>query len=336
MEKINSQIPEKSEKLNLPFIYNWFWDAKNLYLRYSAYSEMKQLEESLPKGNLPPGFYFQINQEFNDVILMPINMPLIRKGKRLLLSQQRESECLVEGSDIDYCFEPYGQEYSFPKDEDYFFPLNVPVKINQIDAAGDCLAVGSCIPRTLEIEIYLSRENIDEVRWYFGRGLNLDQLHSRLYRLIGDKFWTDRGVWVKLQKIFPNWIAEKANTFPLQEDGADVCYNIAAHFYQDEISQPISFSKENLVQMIERYYKEIGPQDNLKFGDILYSGGHAARFIMKDPWSSKEIVFSLQSGGTTPYRFWWAEEDFNDPFFEEDILKFARPIFPSKVGRYHR
>jgi hypothetical protein len=65
-----------------------------------------------------------------------------------------------------------------------------------------------------------------------------------------------------------------------------------------------------------------------RFGDYLYNPtAHSARYVLMDPATGRDVVFSIQSGGFSAYRFWWADEDMSGkPFAHEPRIDYRQKL----------
>ncbi len=76
-------------------------------------------------------------------------------------------------------------------------------------------------------------------------------------------------------------------------------------------------------QLLMNHYCLLGTDVAPAFGDYLsVPNQHAGRYVLRDPATGRDVSFSVQSGGTVPYRFAWLDEDFSG-------TPFARQADPS-------
>ncbi len=55
--------------------------------------------------------------------------------------------------------------------------------------------------------------------------------------------------------------------------------------------------------------------------------GHDAGYILKDPASGRDVIFSVQSGGFSAYRFYWADEDMSrKPFGHQPMPNYRAQL----------
>jgi hypothetical protein len=127
---------------------------------------------------------------------------------------------------------------------------------------------------------------------------------------------------VSLEKILPNWVGERANTYPGQGDN-DVCHGPTRQFFTPQLSNGgKDRSTEPVVILLKDSYCMLDEAREPSFGDYLYtSGKHSGRYVMTDPKSGRGISFSVQSGGIAAYHFWWLDEDFSGKPFERRPMK---------------
>jgi uncharacterized protein YfaQ (DUF2300 family) len=76
-------------------------------------------------------------------------------------------------------------------------------------------------------------------------------------------------------------------------------------------------------QLLMNHYCLLGTDVAPASGDYLsVPNQHAGRYVLRDPATGRDVSFSVQSGGTVPYRFAWLDEDFSG-------TPFARQADPS-------
>jgi hypothetical protein len=126
---------------------------------------------------------------------------------------------------------------------------------------------------------------------------------------------------VQVQEFMFGWIRERANTFPQVEDN-DVCHGPARLFYSDILyNGGYDRSTEAVAVLLTDHYCLVADDAAPRFGDYLYNpGAHSARYILKDPATGRDVIFSVQSGGLSAYRFYWADEDMSgQPFAHQPL-----------------
>jgi hypothetical protein len=56
-------------------------------------------------------------------------------------------------------------------------------------------------------------------------------------------------------------------------------------------------------------------------------GAHSARYILRDPATGRDVIFSVQSGGSSSYRFYWADEDMSGkPFDHQPMSNYRQAL----------
>ncbi len=158
----------------------------------------------------------------------------------------------------------------------------------------------------LQIFISVSRQNIQQVVEYFGFGQDSQKMKSILEKKLGSAAQVE----VDLRHIMPLAVQISLDRFPTTSHGEfDVCYNAASTFYNSSHKQGNN-STELLQSILNRYYCPRNNLSDLRFGDILYSGGHAVRYIMFDANAGRHVVYQMNSGGFEAWRFIYLDEAF--------------------------
>jgi hypothetical protein len=188
----------------------------------------------------------------------------------------------------------------------------VQVRIEPISVSGEPRVPELAERDALDVSVELTPASIPALVDYFGVGYDRAALENRLNDLLG----TESSKWVQIQAFFFGWVRDRANTFPGVDDN-DVCHGPARQFYDDTLYNGDSDrSTEATALLLHDHYCLVNDDVAPRFGDYLYDPGvHSARYVLNDPTTGRDIVFSVQSGGIGAYRFWWADEDMsNMPF----------------------
>lgn len=158
---------------------------------------------------------------------------------------------------------------------------------------------------SLEVTLRLEKSSIPNIVNYFEKGQN----EKKLTQFLLDRLGTKSFVSMDLKEIMPPAVKQALYKFPGSSDN-DVCYNAASTFYSSSHDRGDN-STELLESIIDRFYCIKADESKLRFGDILYAGGHVVRYIMYDDHANKHIVYQMNSGGWESWRFLYLEEAFD-------------------------
>lgn len=199
------------------------------------------------------------------------------------------------------------EEFQGPPPADNLNLDGVKTRISKIKIEGKPLCCEYNAKRdALKVEILLTTENSEQIIQYFKTGFSEAAVRQRVQFLLGSK----RESWIEVQEIFPNWLRDRANTFPITGDH-DVCHALSRQFFASKFGD--GASTDALGITILENYRFVEKNETHQFGDLIYkssNGSHSGRFILTDPVSGRGISMSLNSGGYVPIRFWWIDEDF--------------------------
>lgn len=313
IESINQEVEEKGvelEFLTREHFLNWFDEF--VYFATLKH-ERKTLIKSIKKGELPEYCNFSIREAESGLpaclMFEPYNLPLIEGLQPCTYIQYLEGMQKEYDPELSLANEPF--HGIAPFENPPVFSQNTNVRITEIQVQGTSLVPGYEARDALKIEILISDENINDVLDYFSTGFDRIIMQQRLDSLLD----IQNNYWIDIKDVFPNWLSNKINTFPVEGDN-EVCHGAAREFYYTQQDCRINASTEATSLLLHNYYKRIPESANPVFGDYLYIPGmHSGRYIMQDPDSKRHICFSVQSGGFCPYRFYWIDEDFSgDPF----------------------
>lgn len=280
--------------------------------------ERLRLDPYLAMGQLPPDAAFLLERiaRFQRVQLEVDVEPLRRSrntivdGRNIVgLTEQLDNTCNASGGDA-LCREEF--ESGLPGSPSSGWPENVPLRILETTATGTPRASPS-IADALRVEFFLTQDAREPMVSYFAVGFGRGAVASTLDSILAA---APDGRWVAFQEVWGGWLQSKANTFPTPEDN-EVCYGPARQFFNRSLlNGPMDRSTEALFAVLSRFYCVLPDAEPPSFGDVFHHPGmHAGRFMVRDPQSGRDVVFSVQSGGQSAYRFWWADEDFaGNPF----------------------
>lgn len=305
----------------------WFEDGK--YFQWLK-AERKTLEHWLALDQIPEGWTLRLEQV---VPTLPWRVTLcavpqliqmgdgfgelqscatVAEGENLMVyTEWYRSVCQDPSHDL--CNDTFTG--SLPSMESVELPSSIEVRVQPITVPGEPAVPEYAERDALDIQVLISPESIPAIVQYFAVGYEPAVLEARLRTLLGGA----ASKWVHLQEFLFGWIRERANTFPNGDDN-DVCHGPARQFYNDTLyNGPSDRSTEATALYLHDHYCVIGDDVLPRFGDYFYNpGAHSARFVLMDPATHRDVVFSVQSGGVSAYRFWWADEDMSGkPFAHE-------------------
>ncbi len=339
LDSINRRIDDEGlsvRRLSPEDVGTWFEDGKSF--QWSK-AERKTLEQAFSVGQISDGWTLTLEKVSADI---PWRVTLRSPAQEVLLPGGMIVEIvaggtIVEGTDLT----PYTQyhravcqrdpshnlcEESFagatPSLESVGLPASVEVRVQPIEVAGEPQVPEMAERDALEVSVNLTAASIPALVDYFAVGYDRAALQDRLVTLLGAK----SSNWVSVQEFFVGWIRDRANTFPGADDN-DVCHGPARQFYNDTLYNGGSDrSTEASALLLKEHYCLVGDDIAPRFGDYLYNpGAHSARFILTDPATHRDVVFSVQSGGFSAYRFWWADEDMSGkPFAHEPMTDYRQ------------
>lgn len=157
----------------------------------------------------------------------------------------------------------------------------------------------------LKVWIKITDLNIPLIIDYFGFGQDRENLRKILMYKVSLGLTE-----LDLKEIMPPAVNISLNHFPSPSEGEfDVCYNAASTFFNINHKHGNN-SPELLESIINHFYCKRDKYKDMRFGDILYIGGHAVRYIMYDSFTNKHIVYQMNSGGYDAWRFIYLEEAF--------------------------
>jgi hypothetical protein len=219
------------------------------------------------------------------------------------------------GSGDDPCQEPFSSP--IPPMATVPFPAEVPVKVTPIEVGG----TRSTTPMSrdaLRVQLLVRPDNIADIANHFSVSYSTAELTATLVQALGGR----SEAWIDVQDLWTRWIGSRVNTFP-EEGDLGVCHGLAREFfYDDEVtSGGYTGSTEAVEALLHDHYCPVPDDVQPRFGDYLWvPGTHSGRFILRDPASGRDISFSVQSGGVSPYRLYWMDEDFSGkPFQHEPV-----------------
>jgi hypothetical protein len=222
----------------------------------------------------------------------------------------------------DLCDEPFKGPCA--SSEPVALSPSVEVRVEPIQVAGQPHVPELAVRDALAVSVNVSAATIRALVDYFAVGYDRVALDSRLRSLLGDT----PSRWVEVQDFMFGWIRERANTFPGTDDN-DVCHGPARLFYSDVLyNGGYDRSTEAVAVLLTDHYCQVADDAPPRFGDYLYNpGAHSARYILRDPASGRDIVFSVQSGGISAYRFYWADEDMSGkPFDHQPMIDYRQAL----------
>jgi hypothetical protein len=201
---------------------------------------------------------------------------------------------------------------------------SVEVRVEPIQVAGEPNVPELAVRDALAVSVKLAADSIPLLVDYFAVGYDRAVLEARMRSLLG----ADPSRWAQVQEFMVGWIRELANTFP-QGDANDVCHGPARLFYSDVLyNGDYDRSTEAVAVLLTDHYCQVADDAPPRFGDYLYNpGAHSARYILKDPASGRDVIFSVQSGGLSAYRFYWADEDMSGkPFAHQPMPEYRSAL----------
>ncbi len=320
IERVHGEIDKKGlslRKLTKAELRGWLDD----YTQFNFVpGERRRIESGLSSGVLVSPYKLEIDTEDDPRILLSWGggedgelggtMTVVRGDDiELYTAFARESCSVARTCREDYVGSIPAKGLAFP---------DVEVRIDEAEAPGTCASQSHCDGSTLRIQLRITPSNVDGLADYFGQGFERSLITSRLDAELGSA----ASAWVRLEKILPGWVGERAGTFPKEGDN-DVCHGPARQFFQPTLENGGSDrSTEPVAILLKDFYCPVANDEEPSFGDYLYiPGRHSGRFILKDPASGRAITFSIQSGGFPAYRFWWADEDFSGSPFDRKPKK---------------
>ncbi len=297
--------------LTRKMFFEWFKEFKFFSV---LKKEREVLVSNLLQGKLPNGYQFVAQDNSadnlpNTLSFEPFNLPIIENDKYSLYIDWIKNMYLDYGGDETLFTEPYQGEHPSLVEEP--FDESVETRITEIEIKGVCLIPGYEERDGLKIELLLTKTNQNSFVNYFGFGFDNSKIEQRLVELLGN----NETIWINLKQIIPNWVGDKATSFPVDGDN-EVCHGAAREFYYSEQDSRLNASTETTALLLYYDYTLLPTDAVPVFGDYLYRPGeHSSRYIMRDKSSGRDISFSVQSGGNAPYRFWWIDEDMSyEPF----------------------
>ena len=209
----------------------------------------------------------------------------------------------------DLCTEPnFFHNFDSPKHREPRFQFSVDsVKLRfTAKQIAERPEVANVEQPSLRVTLRLTAESIPSIVEYFAFGQDPKLTSERLFDSLGKQ--TVRSI--DLREILPPAPRSSLYRFPTTSLGEhDVCYNAASTFYNEDHARGNN-STELLESLINRYYCPRSTVEDLRFGDILYAGGHVVRYVMYDSSSHKHIVYQMNSGGFEAWRLLYLDDAF--------------------------
>ena len=314
IENVNEDV--QSSGLEVSLLTREHFDS--WFEEFAQFVPLKQdrqdMLDAVADGELPPDCYLAL-QDFtaydlpSGIVFQPHNLPIVEGNNSPSYLEWLEDMLISSSGDLALTQEPF--QGPLPSDIIPVLNEDIQFRITEIDVEGSCLVPGWEERDALKIEVLLNSENKDDVANWFGTGFDKVIMQNTMSVLIG----SHTEIWVDIEDLFPNWLKNKINTFPVDGDN-EVCHGAAREFYYIEQESSLNASTEATTLMLANYYCTQEISSTPVFGDYLYiPGQHSGRYILRDPNSGRDIVFSVQSGGVSAYRFWWLDEDFSgNPF----------------------
>jgi hypothetical protein len=305
------------------------WFDENKFFSWTK-AERKVLQESMTLGEFAAGWTLTLEQ-----IVLPDNSPwrITLCGPPMVVEGSTLTSCgtVAEGEVLYLHTNETRKNCQAPEhnlcDEPFKGPLasadpvalspSVETRVEPIQVAGQPMVPELAERDALAVSVKLSADSIPALVDYFAVGYDRAALQTRMRTLLG----AEPSRWVQVQEFMFGWIRERANTFP-QGDDNDVCHGPARLFYSDILyNDGYDRSTEHVAVLLTDHYCPVADDSPPRFGDYLYNpGAHSARYILKDPATGRDVIFSVQSGGTSAYRFYWADEDMSGhPFAHQPL-----------------
>jgi len=314
IDQVNADIVSKNLNIK-PLTKDHFLKWFNEFVRFVPLKEERaRLSDEMAAGKIPDScsLIVQNNSSYglpSTINFEPYNLP-VTEGLETLSYLEWLEKMLVESTgNLNLAREPFNG--TVPFDAPPTLDPNIQIRVTQIEVPGECLIPGYEERDALKIEVLTTAQNSANIASYFATGFNKQTMAEKLLGILG----TQSEKWVDIKALFPNWLSQNINTFPVDGEN-EVCHGAAREFYYTDQDPALNASTEATTLLLANYYCEVTDSQTLTFGDYLYIPGmHSGRYMLKDPSSGRHIGFSVQSGGNAPYRFWWIDEDFSgNPF----------------------
>ena len=288
------------DRLAVTDVMAWLEQAKDFDL---IKAEREAAWPLVAAGAMPRGWGFDVQNVVGpEIMVYPFALPIMNAAGFIPYFSYYQG---LLGPNLDLATEPYAGPPPSLTASPTLSP-SVQVRVTPIDVQGTSLSTPT-ERSALDVEIRLSPDTLDAAADYFSLGFGRDPIRERLAGLLGAA--PER--WVDLKQILPDWVGERANTFPSGND-TEVCYGAAREFFYPQQDPRHNRSTEASNLLLHDHYCLLGDDVSPTFGDYLsVPNQHAGRYILKDPTSGRDIGFSVQSGGNAPYRFYWVDEDFS-------------------------
>jgi hypothetical protein len=320
-------------QLTVDEVRTWFDESK--YFAWSK-AERKSLQQHMDAGDLAVGWTLALEQ----VVILPDSpwrITLCGPPTALAGSYLTSRATVAEGQALDLwvngargvcqdpthnlCDEPFLGP--FASAEPVALSPSIEVRVEPIQVAGEPHVPELAVRDALAVSVKLAADSIPALVDYFAVGYDRAALEARMRSLLG----AEPSLWVQVQEFMFGWIRERANTFP-QVDDNDVCHGPARLFYSDILyNGGYDRSTEAVAVLLTDHYCQVADDAPPRFGDYLYNpGAHSARYILKDPATGRDVMFSVQSGGISAYRFYWADEDMSGKPFDHQPMPDYRQV----------
>lgn len=330
LAQINQRIQDSGlpvRQLSIDDIHTWFDESKSFMW---SKADRKLLQQHVDLGDLIADWTLTLEQI---VVLPGAPWRITLCGPPTATSAGFITPCgtVAEGLDLSLWVSAARSVCQAPThnlcDEPFLGPFasadpvalspSVEVRVESIQVSGEPKVPDLVERDALAVWFNLSAQSIPALVGYFGVGYDRTALEDRLRSLLG----TADSKWVRVQEFLFGWVRDRANTFPQVNDN-DVCHGPARQFYSDVLyNGDYDSSTEAVAVLLDDHYCQVADDAPARFGDYLYNpGAHSARYILMDPATSRDIVFSVQSGGFSPYRFYWADEDMSGKPFEHQPM----------------
>ena len=308
-------------------VRTWFDESK--YFMWSK-AERKVLQQHMDLGDLIADWTLTLEQ----IVVLPdspwritlcgpptavtagylTSCGTVAEGQALRLWVS-EARSVCQDPTHNLCDEPFLGPVASP--DPVALSPSVQVRVEPIQVAGEPAVPEMAERDALAVSVNLSADSIPALVDYFAVGYDRAALEARMRSLLG----IEASQWVEVQEFMFGWIRDRANTFPQPGDN-DVCHGPARQFYTDVLyNGQYDASTEAVAVLLADHYCQIADDAPPRFGDYLYNpGAHSARYILKDPATGRDIVFSVQSGGISAYRFYWADEDMSGKPFDHQPM----------------
>jgi hypothetical protein len=321
-------------QLSVDDVRTWFDESK--YFAWTK-AERKVLQEHMGLGDLMVGWTLSLEQ----MVFVPdrpwrvtlcgpptaiaggtlTSCGTVAEGEALSLwVSQARGVCPDPTHNL--CDEPFLGPFASAQSVD--MSPSVEVRVEPIQVAGEPHVPELAERDALAVSVKLAADSIPALVDFFAVGYDRAALEARMRSLLG----ADPARWVPVQTFMFGWIRERANSFP-QADDNDVCHGPARLFYSDILyNSEYDRSTEAVAVLLTDHYCPVAENALPRFGDYLYiPGAHSARYILKDPASGRDVVFSVQSGGISAYRFYWADEDMSGrPFDHQPMPEYRQAL----------